>query len=217
MKNIIFIAPPNAGKGTQSGLVSKKYNLAHISTGDLLRESAAENTEFGRSVQEKMNKGQLISDDIMIEMLKNRLLKEDCANGYILDGFPRTLVQLEMYKELLKELGRDFGVAISLEIPYEMLVERVVGRLTCPNCKKIFNLSYHKMIPKVEGKCDDCNSELTKREDDNEETLKKRYQTYLDNTMPLIEEFEKMGVLYKVDAGIDRDTTFASVEAIIND
>lgn len=217
MKNIILIAPANAGKGTQAKLIQEKYNIPHISMGELLRERRKIDDQIGRHIAETQDKGVLTDDSIVIEALKERITQPDCKNGYILEGYPRTVKQLNLYKDLLNEIGMDFGVAISLEIPYEMLLERMLSRVTCEKCEKIYNLSYEKAKPKVDGICDECGGKLVRRSDDTEEAFKVRYQVYLDNINPLLEEFNKMGVLYTIDASIDRDTTFKSIEAIIND
>lgn len=217
MKNIMLIAPANAGKGTQAGLISEKYNMPHITMGGTLRERAELQDELGKYIHEKQTAGILVDDETTLKALKERLEKDDCKNGYILEGYPRTLNQLDSYKELLKELNKDFGIVINLEIPYEMLLQRMKSRLTCPKCATIYNLDYEKMRPKVDGICDVCGTKLIIRSDDTEEAFQNRYNIYANDTKPILDELEKMGILYRVDASIDRDTTFAKIEEIIND
>lgn len=217
MKNIIFIAPSNAGKGTQADITKQRYNLGHISTGDLLREISKEDSELGRKVKECVDNSIFVTDEMMTEIIKDRISRTECQNGYILDGYPRTMKQLELYRDMLRQEDKDFGIVILIECPYEVCEQRVTGRLVCPNCKKIFHETNSEMKPKVDGICDDCGSTLEKRPKDTVEELKNKYETYQKNTEPLIEEFEKMGVLYRVDGSKGRDYTDQQVEQILQD
>ena len=166
MKNIIFIAPPAAGKGTQSKLVSEEYNIPHISTGDLLREEVAKGTKLGKSIKEDMDKGNLVSDEVITTLLKNRITASDAKNGYILDGYPRTLNQAKIYKDLLLELNYDKGVVIFFDIDKERALKRTLSRIVCGNCGSSYNLLVEDLKPKKENICDRCGNELKTRDDD---------------------------------------------------
>jgi adenylate kinase len=198
MKNIIFIAPPAAGKGTQSKLVSEEYNIPHISTGDLLRNEVNSASELGIHLKEEMDKGNLIGDDIITTLLKNRLSNSDCENGYILDGYPRNVAQAKIYENLLSELNKDLGVVIFLDIDKNLALERTLNRIVCPNCGASYNLLVSELKPKEEGICDKCNNTLKIRSDDNKETFLNRFDTYINNTQSLIDYYENKGVLRKI-------------------
>jgi len=215
MKNIVLIAAPAAGKGTLSELLEKKYNYVHISTGDLLRNVSQEKSELGKKISNMLKKGQLIDDEIVFELLEKRLNKADTLNGYILDGFPRTLEQAKKYNEILKKLNKDLGIVIVLNTDYEILKKRIVGRLLCSNCGSIYN-TLTGNNPSVENICDKCGSALYKRSDDNEESFKQRYDVYLEKTKPLIEYYQEFGSLFYVDSS-DKDSMLKSVEEILND
>lgn len=215
MKNIIFLAPPAAGKGTLSEMLVNKYGYDHISTGDLLREEIKNQTEIGKQAEDLMKQGKFVSDDVIIELISNRITKPDCENGYILDGFPRTLVQAEKYDELLKELGKDLGVVIYINIDKEMAMKRACSRITCPKCGKIYNKYSNEMKPKVEGICDDCGVELTQRSDDSEETFIKRFDEYVNKTMPLFDYYKNKGVLKTIEAHESKYDTFNDAVEIL--
>lgn len=215
MKNIIFLAPPAAGKGTLSEMLVEKYGYGHISTGDLLREEVKAGTPLGKEAEGLMKAGKYVPDDLIIKLISNRITKPDCENGYILDGFPRTLPQAEKYDELLKELGKDLGVVIFIEIDKQMAIERACSRITCPKCGRIFNKYSNEMKPKVEGVCDDCGTELTQRADDNEETFIKRFDEYMEKTMPLYDYYKEKGVLETIKAHPSKYDTFNEAVAIL--
>ena len=166
MKNIIFIAPPAAGKGTQAKLVSQEYNIPHISTGDLLRDEISKETELGNSIKEDMEKGNLVTDEVITTLLKNRITMKDCQNGYILDGYPRNINQAKIYNNLLEELGYNKGVVIFFDIDKETALKRTISRIICPNCGSSYNLLIDELKPKKENICDRCNHELKIRKDD---------------------------------------------------
>lgn len=216
MKSIILIAPPAAGKGTQSEMITKKYNIPSISTGDLLRDIVKEESDLGKLVKEKLDNGMLVEDEIVLEILKNRISQSDCANGYILDGFPRTVNQAEKYDEILSDLGLELGHVILLDIDKEIAKKRIVGRVSCPNCKSVFNEMFEETKPLNEGLCDHCNTSLVKRSDDNDETFDQRFNQYLEKTMPLIEFYKNKGVLREVNSGINKEYTFKSIEEILD-
>lgn len=200
MKSIIFIAPPAAGKGTQSKLVEEKYQLPHISTGDLLREATHGNSETDVKIKALMETGALISDDIILELLQKRLEKSDCSNGYILDGFPRNVAQAKSYENLLHQMNRDLGIVIYLDVPKELCKKRILGRKSCSHCGAIYNDLIPGMESKVENVCDKCGETLTVRKDDNESTFETRFQAYLDSTLPLLDYYKNHGMLYHIDS-----------------
>ena len=217
MKNIIFIAPPAAGKGTQAKLLAEKYNIPHISTGDLLREEASKSTDLGIKIKEIMKSGALVSDDVITELLKNRLLKDDCNNGYILDGYPRNLEQAKTYDELLKTINKELGVVIFLDIDRELAMKRTLSRIVCSNCGTSYNLIVEALRPKKENICDKCNNELKVRSDDNEETFINRFDTYIDKTQSLIDYYENKNVLkvVKVLEDLSALEIFKEIEGIV--
>lgn len=215
MKSIIFIAPPAAGKGTQSKLVSDKYNIPHISTGDLLRSAINDDSDMSKLIKEEMQKGNLVSDEIILELLQERLKQDDCQTGYILDGFPRNTNQAIAYEKMLNELNKELGLVILLDLDKKTAKERIVGRLSCKNCGSVYNEFIEESKPKEKGLCDKCHLELSKRSDDNEETFEERFTTYLKETQPLIDYYEKQNHLYRIDSGISKDYTFKEIERII--
>jgi len=194
MKNIILIAPPAAGKGTLSNMLSKSFGYVSLSTGDILRERANEDS----SLKEKMMSGKLIDDETVFEALKAKLNKLG-DTPYILDGFPRTVMQAVMYDELLQELGKEIGVVIYLDVDKEELKDRVVTRLICPQCKASYSTRNKELLPKNEGVCDTCNVKLIQREDDKEEVFNMRYDEYMEKTSPLVDYYESKGLLERVN------------------
>lgn len=215
MKNIIFIAPPAAGKGTQSELLVKKYGYVHISTGDLLREEVSLGTELGNELDSIMKSGSLVSDEIVNKLLKNRLAKDDIKNGFILDGYPRTVEQAKSLNDIANELNISLDVALYLEMDSELAMKRALGRITCPKCGRGYNKYEDGLKPKVENICDDCNVELTSRSDDNEETFKARFETYITNTEPLLDYYKELGILNIIDNSGTPDSTFSNIEKVI--
>jgi adenylate kinase len=195
--NIVFFGPPGAGKGTQAKILIERYGIPQISTGDMLREHRAKGTELGKKAQEYMDKGQLVPDEIILGMVKERLSQPDCQKGFILDGFPRTVAQAEALDKLLSEMGKKLDFALALIVPDELLVERLTGRRTCKNCGMMYHIKYKP--PKVEGKCDVCGGELYQRPDDNEETVRNRLKVYHEQTAPLIEYYKNKGILREID------------------
>ncbi len=219
MKNIIFIAPPAAGKGTYSKLLQDKYNIPHISTGDLLRDEVNKATSLGKEISEDMKNGKLISDTIITNLLKNRLEQDDCNNGYILDGYPRNIHQAKIYEDMLKSLNKELGIVIYLEVDKELALKRALGRVVCPHCGASFNTKIDAFKPKKEGICDICHHQLEIRKDDTEETFLKRFDTYLENTSSLINYYEEKGVLRKIKSE-NNDTNeimLNKIRGVIND
>ena len=212
MKNIILIAAPAAGKGTLSDLLVKKYDYLHISTGDLLREVSKETTELGQKISKMLQNGELVTDEIVFELLENKLRQVD--KPYILDGFPRTINQAYKYDELIQKLNKDLGIVVVLNCDYEILKKRIVGRYLCKDCGSIYNTLTGVNTPKQEGICDNCGGDLYKRSDDNEESFKTRYETYLEKTKPLIDFYEKKGNLYYIDSQTT-DTMLKEIEDLL--
>lgn len=213
--NIVFIAPPAAGKGTQAELLSSKYNIPHVSIGELLREASEDGSERGKMIADLMVNGILVSDEIVLKLIEERLSNTDCNNGYILDGYPRSIEQAKQYEEMLKRLDKNLGYVIYLDIDKEVAKNRIVGRVSCPNCGSVYNDSVNGLKPKVKDVCDKCNSILVKREDDNAESFEKRFVTYITNTQPLIDYYDSLGSLYRVNSGISKENTFEQIENIL--
>lgn len=218
MKNIIFIAPPAAGKGTQSKLLSSEYNIPHISTGDLLREEASKDTELGKSIKKDMESGALVSDEVITTLLKNRITSSDAKNGYILDGYPRNINQAKIYNELLEELGYDKGIVIFFDIDKERALERTLSRIVCSNCGSSYNLLVDELKPKKTGICDRCGHELNTRSDDTREVFINRFDTYISSTKELIDYYSNLGLLHRIEV-LDKPASqiFEEVKKVLND
>lgn len=208
---IIFIAPPAAGKGTQSNLLSNEFNIEHISTGDLLRE---EIKNGNKELQTIIESGKLVNDELILSILAKKI---DNLNSYILDGFPRTINQAISLDELLKSKNEKIDYVICLSVDKEIAKKRILGRVSCPKCGSVYNTMIEGMNSKVDMICDNCNSELTKRIDDTEETLSTRYDTYIRETEPLIEYYKNKGVLYQIDSSRDTMTVYNDIKNILND
>lgn len=216
MKNIIFIAPPAAGKGTMSEVLMQKYGYKHISTGDILRSMAKSKDEFGENLTKLLSSGELVPDEIVYEALKRRLSMNDLDNGFILDGFPRNILQAREYDKILASINKDLGVVIYLDTPRDILEKRIVGRRICTKCGATYNVLTGVNTPKQENVCDKCNERLYQRDDDNLESFNTRYETFLQKTYPLLDYYEEKKVLYRVTS-VDVDNTISEIEAIIND
>jgi len=196
---LILLGPPGAGKGTQARMLEEQYGLVQLSTGDLLRAAVAAGTEAGKAAKAVMDAGQLVSDDIVLAVLKDRMADPDTQSGVILDGFPRTTGQAEALDALLAESGQKIDAAVSLEVEDEAMVERVSGRFTCANCGEGYHDTFKR--PKVDGVCDKCGgTEMKRRADDNAETVRARLEAYHAQTAPLIDYYGDRGVLRRVDA-----------------
>ena len=211
MKNIIFIAPPAAGKGTQSNMLKEKFGYNHISTGDMLREAINSGSEIGKEVKNIIDKGELVSDDLIIKLVKDKLTSTD-GKPFILDGFPRTLNQAKSLDEILT----DDYIVIYLDLDESEAIKRITGRLTC-NCGKSYNVNIDKLKPKVDGICDNCGSKLIKRDDDNVESFKVRFKTFLDNTDSILKYYEDKKRLVKIDVNRDVQDIFESILEVAND
>lgn len=198
MMNIIFIAPPAAGKGTQSKLISTEYNIPHISAGDLLRDEIASGSNMGKYLKEVMDHGELISDEMMVNLLRTRIHQVDCNNGYILDGYPRTLEQAKIYDSLMCELGKQVDLVILMNIDKDLALKRTLNRVVCSTCGTSYNQSDVSLMPKIDGFCDKCGHTLMVRTDDCEETFIHRFDTYLKETAPIIEYYRNKGILKEI-------------------
>ncbi len=216
MKNIIFIAPPAAGKGTMSELLIEKYGYKHISTGDILREMAKSNDDFGKNLKSLLGSGELVSDEIVYEALERRLLMNDLDNGFILDGFPRNISQAKKYDEILKRIGKDLGMVIYLDTPRDILEKRITGRRICSSCGATYNVLTGVNTPKKENVCDKCGKSLYQRDDDNIESFNIRYDTFISKTYPLLDFYKNKKVLHCIKS-IDPYETIKEIEAVIHD
>lgn len=215
MKNIIFISSPAAGKGTQAEKLEKKYNLAHISTGDLLRNEVKSVSEMGKMLDKIMKEGKLVSDDVVTTLLKNKLNTHECDNGFILDGYPRNINQAKTLDKILDEINKKINYVINLDVDYDTAMKRSCGRLQCKNCGKIYNKYSENLKPSIDGKCDKCGEVIYQRSDDNEESFKIRFNTYQESTKPLIEYYNNKGILFKVDSSKTVEEVFSTIENII--
>jgi adenylate kinase len=206
---IVLLGPPGAGKGTQACILAEKLNVPHISTGDIFRSNIKKGTELGKKAKEFIDKGLLVPDEITINIIKDRLLQDDCKKGFILDGFPRTIAQAEYLEETLKSLDMPLDYAVSIEVPDENIIERLSGRRVCPKC----GATYHIMHCPTgrDGVCDKCEECIIQRDDDKEETVINRLNTYHRQTEPLIDFYTKAGKLIKVKGTGCIDDTFGNM------
>ena len=210
---IVMLGAPGAGKGTQAKMIADQYSIPHISTGDIFRANIKEGTELGKEAKSYMDKGQLVPDELTVKILLDRVAKEDCKNGYVLDGFPRTIPQAEVLEDALTKLNDKIDYAINVEVPDENIVRRMSGRRACLSCGATYHIVH---IPsKAEGVCDRCGKDLVLRDDDKEETVQKRLNVYHEQTQPLIDFYEKKGVLKEVDGTVDMKDVFAAITRIL--
>lgn len=205
--NLILIAPPAAGKGTFASRLTKEFGLVSISAGELLRNIDPE-TELGKQVRALQAKRELVPDELINGLIKERLSKDDIKNGFILDGYPRYMVQVDAVNEIIKELGLTIDYAVLLNVDYETALKRTLGRVICPNCKRTYNKLTGVCKPINDNLCDDCNIELTTRGDDNEESFKKGFETYQKITLPVAEYYKEKGMLIELNSNNDADYTF---------
>ena len=216
MKNIIFVAAPAAGKGTISAKVCTEYNIPHISTGDLLRNEIAASSKRGTEIKSAMARGEFVSDEVITKLLKKRLEAKDCKKGFILDGYPRNISQAKTYDNILKELNYDDGLVVFLDIDRELAMKRALSRVVCSKCGLSYNLINKEYAPLKEGICDNCGSSLKTRSDDNEESFINRFDTFMKETYPLLEYYEKKGNLLKIKVdNITTDDIFDEIKKVI--
>lgn len=209
---IIMLGAPGAGKGTQAKRIAEKYGIPHISTGDIFRANIKEGTELGMKAKKFMDQGLLVPDEVTIGMLLDRIKKEDCVNGYVLDGFPRTIPQAESLTKALEEMGQKIDYAVDVDVPDENIVSRMSGRRACITCGATYHVQFAP--PKAEGICDKCGAELVLRDDDKPETVQKRLTVYHEQTQPLIDYYRRAGVLVSVDGTQSMDQVFESIVKI---
>ncbi|MBE5921917.1 MAG: adenylate kinase [Lachnospiraceae bacterium] len=212
---IIMLGAPGAGKGTQAKMIADKYSIPHISTGDIFRANIKEGTELGQKAKTYMDKGLLVPDELVVDLVVDRVQKDDCAKGYVLDGFPRTIPQAEALDAALAKLNDKVDYAINVEVPDENIIKRMSGRRACVACGATYHIVH---IPtKVEGICDRCGAELILRDDDKPETVKKRLDVYHDQTQPLIDYYTNSGILKEVDGTVDMKDVFAAIIDILGE
>ena len=211
---IIMLGAPGAGKGTQAKMIAEKFNIPHISTGDIFRANIKNGTELGKKAKEYMDKGQLVPDELTVEILLDRVAADDCKNGYVLDGFPRTIPQADVLDKELTKLGDKVDFAINVDVPDENIVRRMSGRRACLKCGATYHIEH--IPPKKEGICDTCGSELVQRDDDKPETVQNRLSVYHQQTQPLIEYYDKKNILKTVDGTKDMQEVFSNIVSILN-
>ena len=205
----IFLGAPGAGKGTAASRIAPIKNIPHISTGDLFRKNLKENTKTGLKAKEFMDKGELVPDEVVIEMVKKRIAEPDCKNGFILDGFPRTIKQAEMLKKILP-----IDIVINIDVPDEIVIQRLCSRVICKNCGQIFNLI--SLLPKQQGICDSCGGELYQRDDDKEEVIQNRLNIYKEQTQPLIDFYKNLGLISDIKVTDINQTPEELIKKVLN-
>ena len=210
---IVMLGAPGAGKGTQAKMIAEKYQIPHISTGDIFRANIKNGTELGKEAKKYMDQGQLVPDELTVKILLDRVANADCANGYVLDGFPRTIPQAKVLDNALTELGTQIDYAIDVEVPDENIVKRMSGRRACLACGATYHIEH--IPPKAEGICDVCGQELVLRDDDKAETVLNRLQVYHNQTQPLIDFYTEKGVMKSVDGTVDMHDVFAAIVSIL--
>lgn len=210
---IIMLGAPGAGKGTQAKMIADKYGIPHISTGDIFRMNIKNGTQLGMEAKQYMDKGLLVPDELTVKILLDRVAQDDCKNGYVLDGFPRTIPQAEVLDEALTKLGDHIDYAIDVDVPDENIVRRMGGRRACISCGATYHIEH--VPPKKEGICDICGQELILRDDDKPETVQNRLSVYHEQTQPLIDFYQAKGVLRTVDGTADMKDVFEAIVAIL--
>ncbi|CEP50334.1 adenylate kinase [[Clostridium] sordellii] len=206
---IILLGPPGAGKGTQAAGIVEKYNIPHISTGDIFRKNIKEGTELGKKAKGFIDQGLLVPDELTVGLVTDRISQPDCKNGFMLDGFPRNVAQAQHLDEYLKEVGISLDKVVNIEVGKDILVGRAVGRRICKSCGATYHVEFNP--PKVDGVCDVCGGELYQRADDNEETVSKRIQVYLDETKPLVNYYSQEGIIANINGQQSIDKVFADI------
>ncbi len=212
---LVLLGPPGAGKGTQASAIVEKYKIPHISTGDIFRANIKEGTALGKEAKSYMDKGLLVPDELVVSIVKDRLLKDDCAKGFLLDGFPRTVNQAESLDSELSKMGIELDRVININANADILIERAVGRRICRECGATYHIKFNP--PKVEGVCDKDGGQLYQRDDDNESTVSTRINVYMEQTQPLIDYYGDKGLLLDVDGTLEISTVFELItEALDN-
>ena len=210
---IIMLGAPGAGKGTQAKRIAEKYSIPHISTGDIFRANIKNGTELGKKAKTYMDQGLLVPDELVVDLVVDRVNQDDCANGYVLDGFPRTIPQAEALDAALAAMGQSMDYAINVEVPEENIVARMSGRRACVDCGATYHIVHAPT--KQENVCDNCNGELILRDDDKPETVQKRLNVYHDQTQPLIDYYQNKNILVEVDGTVHMEDVFAAIVEIL--
>lgn len=210
---IIMLGAPGAGKGTQAKRIAEKYDIPHISTGDIFRANIKEGTELGKKAKTYMDQGLLVPDELVVDLVADRIQKDDCKNGFVLDGFPRTIPQAESLDAALGKLGQKMDYAVDVDVPDENIVNRMGGRRACVGCGATYHVQFNPS--KKEDICDVCGEKLILRDDDKPETVRKRLEVYHDQTQPLIQYYEKAGILRSVDGTMAMDDVFEAIVKIL--
>ena len=212
---IVMLGAPGAGKGTQAKMIAEKYGIPHVSTGDIFRANIKNGTELGKEAKQYMDQGKLVPDELTVKILLDRVAQDDCKNGYVLDGFPRTIPQANVLDEALTKLGDKIDYAINVDVPDENIINRMGGRRACLNCGATYHIVFNPT--KVEGVCDACGSKTVLRDDDKPETVQKRLSVYHDQTQPLIDYYKKQNILKSVDGTQPMDKVFADIVTILGE
>ena len=208
--NVLIMGPAGAGKGTMSDLILKEYDIPHISTGDMLRPNVANHTDLGNKAKAYMDAGKLVPDEVINAMVEDRLQQPDCQKGYLLDGYPRTLVQAKEFERIAAKIGKPVECVLGLEVDFEVLKDRITGRRICPKCGATYHI--HNFPPKVEGVCDNCGEKLVQRSDDTVEKLTKRMEEYEKSTKPVIDFYDQKGLVTHLDASGKPEAVFGAIK-----
>lgn len=208
--NVLIMGPAGAGKGTMSDLILKEYDIPHISTGDMLRANVANHTDLGNKAKAYMDAGKLVPDEVINAMVEDRLQQPDCQKGYLLDGYPRTLVQAKEFERIAAKIGKPVECVLGLEVDFEVLKDRITGRRVCPKCGATYHI--HNFPPKVEGVCDNCGEKLVQRSDDTVEKLTKRMEEYEKSTKPVIDFYDQKGLVTHLDASGKPEAVFGAIK-----
>lgn len=210
---LVLLGPPGAGKGTQAGSLVEKYNVVHISTGDLLRAAVKEGTALGKAAKDYMDAGQLVPDTLILGLVEERIQKEDCQEGFLLDGFPRTPAQADALNEMLGKLGQNLDAVVNIEVPFGLLTDRITGRRLCRDCGATYHVSFR---PSAKGdRCEKCGGELYQRSDDTKATVKNRLDVYEKQTAPLIDYYAKAGLIKNIDGSQESNQVLKDIEVAL--